>query len=292
MVGRPTWFQGLDWKARIRTYVVRRVVLIPLLCGALATFGFAIGGYVRYLALVTTNAWNPGGRWLRFESGASPDMRTTYFPVTHPLFSQHTARGSDPTLAPPGWRAPTLVPPRWAEEDKWPGLEPGDRPGQRTVLAVGFPFRAFTGCLEYKPWVRGPPSPPVAWAPGPSAEHDAWVRSQRASEPDWSVYTIRRGSNVYHMPWVWLDLYSPNHDHAVPTHILPGPFLANWLIWSLASLALLAMLRAPKIVRRELRRRRGCCPACGYSLRMLRPDAGVCPECGSPINIARTPPAP
>jgi hypothetical protein len=39
------------------------------------------------------------------------------------------------------------------------------------------------------------------------------------------------------------------------------------------------ILFLPKVIRRRVRRRRGCCVACGYDLRAL-PARAACPECG------------
>lgn len=60
-----------------------------------------------------------------------------------------------------------------------------------------------------------------------------------------------------------------------PANVLWGPYCANVAIYALG----LTVLRlVPPWLRRWVRRRRGCCLKCGYSL--TGNASGICPECG------------
>jgi hypothetical protein len=63
----------------------------------------------------------------------------------------------------------------------------------------------------------------------------------------------------------------------VPLRILPRGFTVNT---SLAAVFWLAMIVGPKIVRTQIRARRGRCLRCGYDKSGSTPEA-ACPECGS-----------
>lgn len=68
-----------------------------------------------------------------------------------------------------------------------------------------------------------------------------------------------------------------NREGALPTRIVPLPFIACALMWS----ALWSVpLFGPRIICRAARRRRGCCVECGHPHHGLDPKA-PCPECGA-----------
>lgn len=80
------------------------------------------------------------------------------------------------------------------------------------------------------------------------------------------------------LPLGWLGL---PYKYSLAVQPLYSGLLANTVIYAGAIALLLACLRPPiQFTRRFLRRRRGLCPRCAYSLTGLAPDS-PCPECGS-----------
>lgn len=69
----------------------------------------------------------------------------------------------------------------------------------------------------------------------------------------------------------------------MPTGLLPMGLAANLAFWTLVPWLVFA---APGAIRRALRRRRGCCEACGYPRQGER-----CPECGTAWATAANNPA-
>lgn len=72
----------------------------------------------------------------------------------------------------------------------------------------------------------------------------------------------------------WLGITFPK---SLPLRPLWPALAGNMLVFAAA---LVAIRQAALLVRSRWRRRRGCCPRCGYDLRGQRPEGIRCPECG------------
>lgn len=78
--------------------------------------------------------------------------------------------------------------------------------------------------------------------------------------------------------------------YVMPTDVMLGPCMLNVVFW----MTVLTAIYAAKLVMTNLlRRRRGCCTSCGYSLTALTGE--LCPECGTALmkrSASRVEPAP
>jgi hypothetical protein len=155
-----------------------------------------------------------------------------------------------------------------------------ERPGgsweELVVIRVGWPMRAigagaFSGAFghfeaspspgrhQYDAFTRTPAlSLRGGYAPGPWPTRSDW--------PPRSALTGYRALDRFALPL--LPLW-------------PG-FAINTAFYALL---LFALIRGPRVLRRELRRRRGRCGACGYDRVGLAPGA-ACPECGAGVRAS------
>ncbi len=126
------------------------------------------------------------------------------------------------------------------------------------VMSAGWPAR----CLRARLVGRGDHSPGAGGAirtgPGPQRVH--WDQWEHAIIVDGSFSLV-------------------NHYRVVPTGVIASGMILNLLFWSLPALLIAGLFLA----RRFVRRRRLCCPACGYPVG----SSEVCTECGRKVRERR-----
>lgn len=146
------------------------------------------------------------------------------------------------------WNGPIHAPPSWTGELAMPAPVDG---AVRTSVTGGLPWRCFVGTIE---------------------------TNTQTSAGEF----VRRGVASRYAPWT---LWTGNEvSHAIPTHVLVGPFLANCVFWSASLLVAMRLPAAIRVACVQYRRRHQRCVACNYDLRGV--DHGVCPECGNPVAPA------
>jgi hypothetical protein len=133
------------------------------------------------------------------------------------------------------------------------------------------PPRGLLGVPVYPP----PPPPPVVWRRG--LEVPAFMRP---------VDMINERGRHERMNELARDVLLPKIDTPRPLPLQP---IARGVVVGTAFYGVLvgAIFGLGHRVRRAVRRRRFCCPACGYSLAGL--TGGVCPECGAASVAAAHP---
>ncbi len=153
---------------------------------------------------------------------------------------------------------------------------------QVTWHYAGWPMEAFStlrDAVDTTPYEFDPPAP-----------------STSVPQPQVAVRLVEPG--VEPPTWLARRMYERNTDYIlrppIPLRMIRRGFIVDTLFYAAVFAALL--LVAPR-VRSAIRRHRGLCPACGYSL--VANTTGVCPECGStsshPPSASRpaaAPPAP
>lgn len=188
------------------------------------------------------------------------------------------------------WRAHRRVPPgfEWAELSRagffWRSSWSG-RGWEASVEAIriedatAWPPR---GTHERLMWYRiGWPLPTVELAAYNGLFYDSPTHRVETITPGASV-----GGGVQVLPWPRGPVYHtpqlyPRRDLSERRAIPLRPIWPGFLLNSAAFASLLFLvLRAPRAVRRAIRRRRGRCGACGYDRAGLAPHA-ACPECGA-----------
>lgn len=131
---------------------------------------------------------------------------------------------------------------------------PTDAPvEQRAVLVMGAGWPA--RCLRARLVGRGDHSP------GPGGTIRTGLGPQRVHWDEWEQAIIVDGG-----------LSAVNHYRVLPTGVIASGMILNLLFWSIPGLTIPGMF----LTRRLVRRRRHCCPACGYPIG----SSDVCTECG------------
>lgn len=222
-----------------------RTALKFLLGGALFCIATGILGYARFLTTVAQTNQSP-----RFNSPVFDSP--IFIQVAPDVGTRYKLRQTflfDYIFAVGGtgpWSGPIRTPPSWTGEVAVPSPADGV---VRTTVAGGLPWRCFVGTNEF-------------------------------NMPTFNGEFVRRGVASRYAPWT---LWTGNEvSHAIPTHVLVGPFLANCLLWSASLFVAMRVPAAIRVARAQYRHRHQRCVACNYDLRGVTYE--VCPECGRPVG--------
>ncbi|MCH8152706.1 MAG: hypothetical protein IH830_10090 [Planctomycetes bacterium] len=151
-------------------------------------------------------------------------------------------------------------------------------------------------------WFQTPPNDQArllakGWKPSPNSQPQTTVRRgfgvyrldyREWSWPPFSPSSLSASGMMVGWPFWCLsgEVIADQHDPAnfeVALLISMRPIwdacIANAVFYAVILAILLHMIRAPRTLRRLIRRKRGLCVACGYDLRHADHDA--CPECGA-----------